>query len=376
MKNDSVKYTDGYTQTSAEYTYKYINIGVCSEDGEVNFMAGMRCKEFFVEAIPRVFFGKYKSSFEVVETELKDNFYTKINTHSLNLINIESILMLLNNVEKNLGIEFSTFIKECTIEEFTYETQSKIGYIFKHSSDWLKYPIYTHLLYSLIRMGSFYDGTPIEEYFTKKYFIDLIEKTNNNKIDYLVYHNDIDYIENINLLSTNPLEEWNNWNEFKNPKGIFDKDLLFKSTGFNFFNRIPILVYGTLRKGGYNYDRFLDNFGEKEFRYYSSFYTFSQYKMFDLGSYPGITKHEKHSELNPILLDRIYVSRRVLRSLIMMEEGAGYTTNIDADYQHFWTFDNENITKDLEILNKYTQNSNGFDYIQYTKNKEKELIHE
>ncbi len=83
-----------------------------------------------------------------------------------------------------------------------------------------------------------------------------------------------------------------------------------------------ILVYGSLRKGAYNYDRFKDHYGEN-FNYLFTI----QIEGFDLydisyGAYPGIKRNPAAGELT---VDVIEVSSDCYDEIHEMEYHAGYT---------------------------------------------------
>lgn len=86
-------------------------------------------------------------------------------------------------------------------------------------------------------------------------------------------------------------------------------------------NNKYILVYGSLRKGDYNYDRFKDLYGS-EFDYVSTMQVggFDLYKIND--DYPGV----KRSELSkPLTVDIIKVSNSCYEQINSMEYYAGYS---------------------------------------------------
>lgn len=80
-----------------------------------------------------------------------------------------------------------------------------------------------------------------------------------------------------------------------------------------------ILVYGSLRKGEYNYKRFKGYFGEG--LNYLATTTITGYKLYDLGSYPGI-RPEAGKEL---VVDVMEVSDEAYDAITGMERGAGYS---------------------------------------------------
>lgn len=83
-----------------------------------------------------------------------------------------------------------------------------------------------------------------------------------------------------------------------------------------------IAVYGSLRKGEYNYERFLKYFpnqievlGTERLPYFS---------LYDLGSYPGIKK--TNNPQDTVVFDILKVSDSCYNALYLMEIGANYKT--------------------------------------------------
>lgn len=88
-----------------------------------------------------------------------------------------------------------------------------------------------------------------------------------------------------------------------------------------------IAVYGSLRKDEYNYIRFLNEYGDREFSIIKENINIKGYNLYDLGPYPAICKGE-----GSLTVDILRVSPYVLQSLDQMEIGAGYTketTNVE-----------------------------------------------
>lgn len=80
-----------------------------------------------------------------------------------------------------------------------------------------------------------------------------------------------------------------------------------------------ILVYGSLRKGEYNYEYF------KEGLEYVKTVQIPNYKLYSLGSYPGIKK----SNGNNIICDLMKVTdEKYGNSIDRMELGAGYSSTL------------------------------------------------
>ena len=82
-----------------------------------------------------------------------------------------------------------------------------------------------------------------------------------------------------------------------------------------------ILVYGSLRNNEYNFKRFKEYFGEG-LKYIKTL-TIEGYKLYDLGSYPGI-KESVNNE--PLVVDVMETSQEAYDAIYRMEIGAGYKT--------------------------------------------------
>lgn len=80
-----------------------------------------------------------------------------------------------------------------------------------------------------------------------------------------------------------------------------------------------ILVYGSLRKGEYNYKRFLKYYPDG--LNYLATTTITGYKLYDLGSYPGIRPQDG----TELVVDVMEVSDEAYDSITGMERGAGYS---------------------------------------------------
>lgn len=88
-----------------------------------------------------------------------------------------------------------------------------------------------------------------------------------------------------------------------------------------------IAVYGTLRKGGYNYDRFI-RYGHN-FEYIETT-NLNNFDIYDLGYYPCACRSKDNGS---IVIDLFRVSDETFNSLNQMELGAGYTVH-EVDTQH------------------------------------------
>lgn len=85
------------------------------------------------------------------------------------------------------------------------------------------------------------------------------------------------------------------------------------------------LFYGSLRKGEYNYNAFVRQFGEENFVYKGT-KTIKGFELYSLGSYPVIVPNPN----SEIVVDEFELSKEAHESVRMMELGAGYTeTTID-----------------------------------------------
>ncbi len=83
-----------------------------------------------------------------------------------------------------------------------------------------------------------------------------------------------------------------------------------------------ILVYGSLREGQYNFKRFKDFYGD-DIKYIETIPRITNYKMYDLGSYPCIVYSTNMHDA--ITVDKLQVSDACYEMIYSMEIGAGYT---------------------------------------------------
>ena len=79
-----------------------------------------------------------------------------------------------------------------------------------------------------------------------------------------------------------------------------------------------IAVYGSLRKGHYNYERFG---GKKSFAFRGTF-QINGYKLYNLGSYPGIIEAEKG---DLVTVDLLECPDNIALQIDWMETGSGYS---------------------------------------------------
>lgn len=84
-------------------------------------------------------------------------------------------------------------------------------------------------------------------------------------------------------------------------------------------SRVRIGVYGSLRKGEYNFERFVEAYGTTNIKVLSEGVVIEGYNLYNLGPYPAITKGD-----NNLTIDVLSVSENVYNSIRAMELGAGY----------------------------------------------------
>lgn len=99
--------------------------------------------------------------------------------------------------------------------------------------------------------------------------------------------------------------------------------------------KVKILVYGTLRKGGYNYHAFKNIFGE-EINCLGTIKV-KGFKLYDLGPFPAIIQGN-----GEVVFDILEVSRQCFYSITYMEIGAGYEckkVKIDGEEYFLYVFD-------------------------------------
>jgi gamma-glutamylcyclotransferase (GGCT)/AIG2-like uncharacterized protein YtfP len=98
---------------------------------------------------------------------------------------------------------------------------------------------------------------------------------------------------------------------------------------------VLIAVYGSLRKGHYNYERFG---GSHSFAYKGTF-QINGYKLYNLGSYPGIIEAEKGDF---ITVDLFECPDDVAKQIDWMETGSGYsaeTIQVDGQKAIIYIYD-------------------------------------
>lgn len=127
---------------------------------------------------------------------------------------------------------------------------------------------------------------------------------------------------------------------------------------------IRCLFYGSLRKGEYNYDRFLGYFGKESMKYIQTVRV-PNFKMYDLGAYPCVVRGDIEDF---IVVDIVDVSPDCYRSIYNMELGAGYSetsVNVEEHESSIFTYDN--------MGSRGTQVKNG-DWVTYNYQKKKEKV--
>lgn len=78
-------------------------------------------------------------------------------------------------------------------------------------------------------------------------------------------------------------------------------------------------VYGSLREGAYNYDRFVQYYGKEAFKKRST-EVIKGFDLYSLGPYPGIKQGE-----GPLTVDVFDCNEKVAEQIRRMEEGANYS---------------------------------------------------
>ena len=81
-----------------------------------------------------------------------------------------------------------------------------------------------------------------------------------------------------------------------------------------------IAVYGSLRKGCYNYASFIRHYGTENLRYIKTM-IIRGFKLYNLGAYPGIKIGLPEDAL---VIDIMKASDDVYKRILRMEQGAGY----------------------------------------------------
>jgi gamma-glutamylcyclotransferase (GGCT)/AIG2-like uncharacterized protein YtfP len=85
-----------------------------------------------------------------------------------------------------------------------------------------------------------------------------------------------------------------------------------------------IAVYGSLKKGQYNFDRFIQSGFNLEFVKEE---VINGFDLYDLGYYPGV---KVTSSNNPLTIHILQVDQECFKVLDRMEKGAGYSQKVVA----------------------------------------------
>ena len=96
-----------------------------------------------------------------------------------------------------------------------------------------------------------------------------------------------------------------------------------------------IAVYGSLRKGEYNYERFG---GDKSFAYKGTF-NIPGFKLYSLGPYPAVIEGDKTDKL---IVDILETTKDIAKSINNMEVGAGYSAEevmVDGQVATIYVYD-------------------------------------
>lgn len=81
---------------------------------------------------------------------------------------------------------------------------------------------------------------------------------------------------------------------------------------------MKVAVYGSLRKGEYNFERFKDSFGD-QVKVLETQITVPGFNLYSLGPYPAVQRGE-----GAVVVDILEVEGQALKSMDSMELGAGY----------------------------------------------------
>lgn len=119
---------------------------------------------------------------------------------------------------------------------------------------------------------------------------------------------------------------------------------LLPSLGKLAFDRNFILVYGTLRKKQYNYERIRHVFGKNSLIYIGDT-RLDYHRMYDLGNYPAIIPGGSKS----IVVELMFCNDDVYKAINEMETSAGYSK----DSQVIWVKISNNTLR-TAWLNLYT----------------------
>ncbi len=117
---------------------------------------------------------------------------------------------------------------------------------------------------------------------------------------------------------------------------------LFGDLSYEDFTENFAFVYGSLRKGQYNYERIRNVFGINDFVYITQA-KINNHKIYDLGNYPAIVTSVYNS--NPVVGDIMYCSDKVIDAIDLMETSAGYKK----DEIRVWVEDKSGIMRTCQL---------------------------
>lgn len=123
-------------------------------------------------------------------------------------------------------------------------------------------------------------------------------------------------------------------------------------------NTKKIAVYGSLREGQYNFERFLDRY--PDIKVVKRNHRIQGFQLYSLGPYPGIKVEEGNVEV-----DILEVPKQCFGAITQMELGAGYSAmEIFIDNEQVIIYPYEGQVNPLSRVvsgnwNEYTKNKNG-----------------
>lgn len=140
----------------------------------------------------------------------------------------------------------------------------------------------------------------------------------------------------ISFCKKNIMSIYDNLETFLNPDNDNVEKLLKKGdikeayeTYVRYSNTYRLYVYGSLRKDEYNFKSVQKQFGKESIRYIKT-KTVGGYKLYDLGSYPGIIKSGTYG--SKLTVDELHISKEVFEYIDAMEVGANYEQLRNATY--------------------------------------------
>jgi gamma-glutamylcyclotransferase (GGCT)/AIG2-like uncharacterized protein YtfP len=96
--------------------------------------------------------------------------------------------------------------------------------------------------------------------------------------------------------------------------------------------------YGSLRRPLYNYERFVNLYGEQEMQYKKTI-RIPNFKLYDLGYYPAVVRTEEECT---VVVDLFDIGESAFTAIKYMELGAGYNlqlVNIDGENYNIFCFE-------------------------------------